>query len=156
MRFSDALSGLLLAALGAAVIAYSQTFPPMPGQSVGPSLFPSMIGGGLVIFGVMLMAPALRRGDRPWVEIEDWMRRPRMVLNFALVVGMLVVYAFVVDTLGFFLASIVFLVSLFLAFGVNRKWILPLAVIVTFAIHYAFYTLLRVPLPWGVFEGIAW
>jgi hypothetical protein len=23
-------------------------------------------------------------------------------------------------------------------------------------IHYAFYTLLRVPLPWGVLEGIAW
>jgi putative tricarboxylic transport membrane protein len=39
---------------------------------------------------------------------------------------------------------------------VPRLRIVPLALIVTFAIHYAFYTLLRVPLPWGVLEGIAW
>jgi putative tricarboxylic transport membrane protein len=29
-------------------------------------------------------------------------------------------------------------------------------VIVTLVIHYAFYSLLRVPLPWGVLERFAW
>jgi putative tricarboxylic transport membrane protein len=67
-----------------------------------------------------------------------------------------VFYALAVDWLGFFLTSLVFLVALFLAFGVARRWVLPLALGVTFAIHYGFYTVLRVPLPWGVFEGIAW
>ncbi len=42
---------------------------------------------------------------------------------------------------------------LFLAFGVARRWILPLAASVTLVIHYAFYSLLRVPLPWGVLEA---
>ncbi len=49
-----------------------------------------------------------------------------------------------------------FLAVLFVAFKVNRRRIVPLAVVVTFSIHYAFYTLLRVPLPWGLLEGIAW
>ena len=156
MRLSDALSGALAVALGATIVAYAQTFPPMPGQNVGPSLFPSVIGGGMVIFGCVLMVPAIRRRDGLRLAIEDWMYRPRMVLNFALVIGLLVFYAVAVDTLGFFITSILFLASLFLAFGVKRLWILPLAAAVTFAIHYAFYSLLRVPLPWGLFEAIAW
>ena len=32
----------------------------------------------------------------------------------------------------------------------------PLALAVTLVIHYAFYKLLKVPLPWGVLQGIAW
>ncbi len=84
------------------------------------------------------------------------MRRPRMVGNFAVVVGSLLFYALVVDRLGFFITSIVFLGVLFLAFGVSRRRIVPLALAVTLVIHYGFYTLLRVPLPWGVLEGIAW
>ena len=32
----------------------------------------------------------------------------------------------------------------------------PLAAGVTLALHFAFYTLLHVPLPWGWLEGIAW
>jgi putative tricarboxylic transport membrane protein len=41
-------------------------------------------------------------------------------------------------------------------FGVRVRWIVPLAVVVTLVIHYAFYKLLHVPLPWGVLERFAW
>jgi putative tricarboxylic transport membrane protein len=34
--------------------------------------------------------------------------------------------------------------------------VVPLAVVVTLIIHYAFYKLLRVPLPWGLLQGVAW
>jgi putative tricarboxylic transport membrane protein len=33
---------------------------------------------------------------------------------------------------------------------------LLVAFLMALAIHYAFYKLLRVPLPWGVLQGIAW
>jgi putative tricarboxylic transport membrane protein len=157
MKLHDALSGLLLLLLGVAVIAVAQTFPPVPGQAFGAALFPTLAGGGLVLFSLGLIVPALRAQSRgPWIELEDWTRRPRMILNAALVVGGLVFYALAVNSLGFFLTSFILLVALFLAFGVARRWIAPLALAVTFAIHYGFYTVLRVPLPWGVFEGIAW
>jgi len=45
---------------------------------------------------------------------------------------------------------------LFVVYGVARKWILPIAVIVTLGIHYAFYKLLKVPLPWGLLQGVAY
>jgi putative tricarboxylic transport membrane protein len=33
---------------------------------------------------------------------------------------------------------------------------LVVALATTLAFHWAFYKLLRVPLPWGVLQGIAW
>ena len=84
------------------------------------------------------------------------MRRPRMIFNLLLVFADLIFYAVAVSSLGFFITAIVFLSVLMLAFQVPRTRILPLALVVTLVIHYAFYTLLRVPLPWGVLEGVAW
>ena len=155
MKISDVLSGLLILIFGTAVVLNARTFPSMPGQSAGPSLFPTLIGGGLMLCGLALVWSGRGRGA-PWLQVDDWMRRPRMVLNFGLVFADLVFYAIAVGRLGFFLTAVIFLSVLMLAFGVSRPRIVPLALVVTIVIHYAFYSLLRVPLPWGVFEGIAW
>jgi len=32
----------------------------------------------------------------------------------------------------------------------------PIAIVMTLLIHYAFYKLLKVPLPWGLLQSIAW
>ena len=156
MKLNDALGGLVIAAFGIAIVAHARTFPSMPGQSVGPSLFPTLIGIGSILCGMLLIVSWLRRRGAPWIEVDPWVRRPRMVLNFGLVFVDLVFYALVVGRLGFFITAVIFLSVLMLAFGVPRARILPLAMAVMLAIHYAFYSLLRVPLPWGVLEGIAW
>jgi len=155
MKLNDALSGLLILIFGTAVVVNARTFPSMAGQSTGPSLFPTLIGGGLILCGVALVWSGRGRGA-PWFQADDWVRRPRMVLNFGLVFADLVFYAIAVGRLGFFLTAVIFLSVLLLAFGVRRTRIVPLALAVTMVIHYAFYSLLRVPLPWGVLEGIAW
>jgi putative tricarboxylic transport membrane protein len=169
MKLADALSGLLAALAGIAVVLHALTFPPMPGQPVGPSLFPIAIGTGLILAGAALMLAAVRgpasaarppsAGRRPlseFVEFDAWARRPRMVANVLVVIADLSFYAIAVEALGFLITSVVFLAVLFLAFGVRRARIVPLAVAVTLVIHYGFYTLLRVPLPWGVLEAVAW
>jgi putative tricarboxylic transport membrane protein len=169
MKLADALSGLLAALAGIAVVLHALTFPPMPGQPVGPSLFPIAIGTGLILAGAALMLAAVRgpaSAARPpsavrrplseFVEFDAWARRPRMVANLLVVIADLSFYAIAVEALGFLITSVVFLAVLFLAFGVRRARILPFAVAVTLVIHYGFYTLLRVPLPWGVLEAVAW
>ena len=156
MRFNDAVSGALAAALGVVLAAYSRTFPPMPGQNIGPGLFPTLIGGGLVMFGAMLALSRAKTEDRRWVVFHDWVRRPRMVLNFGLVIADLVFYAVAVDRLGFFITAMLFVSVLWLAFGVRRRLVVPMAITVTLAVHYVFYSVLRVPLPWGLLGGIAW
>jgi putative tricarboxylic transport membrane protein len=67
-----------------------------------------------------------------------------------------VLYIAVVERVGFVLTAIAYLSALFAVFRVRVRWIVPLAVVVTLAIHYAFYKLLRVPLPWGWLEPLAW
>jgi putative tricarboxylic transport membrane protein len=79
-----------------------------------------------------------------------------MVANFTLVIAALIVYALTLPFVGFFITSMVLLSVLMTAFGAPWKRAVPLAVIVTLLIHYVFYSLLRVALPWGVLEGIAW
>jgi putative tricarboxylic transport membrane protein len=156
MLFNDRLSGLFAVGLGLVVVLVARTFPPMPGQNVGPSLFPTLIGTGLIAFGAWLILAGLRRERTAWVSFAPWASRPRMVANGLLVVVALVGFIVLAQPLGFFITSILFLATLMSAFGERRAWILPIAVIATIAIHYAFYSLLRVPLPWGVFEAIAW
>jgi putative tricarboxylic transport membrane protein len=39
--------------------------------------------------------------------------------------------------------------------GASWRITLPVALIATLVIHFAFYKLLRVPLPWGVLEAFA-
>ena len=156
MRLSDRLSGLLALVVGVAVVFYTRTFPEMPGQNIGPALFPSLAGAGLAGFGLWLVMADVVSARTPLVSFDEWTSRPRMVLNFALVVGALVGYILLAEPLGFFITGLLLLSVLMFAFGARRRWILPVALIMTFAMHYAFYTLLRVALPWGVFRAIAW
>lgn len=157
MELSDRLSGLLAIALGLAVILYARTFPPMPGQDIGPALFPTLIGSGLLLFGGSIAFAALRRREPgPLLQFDPWTRRPRMVANAALVVGAMAAFIVLVTPLGFFITSTVFLSVITIALGGSRVWSVPAAVLVTVLIHYAFYSLLRVPLPWGILQGVAW
>jgi putative tricarboxylic transport membrane protein len=156
MRLSDTFSGLLLLLFGCGVAFHARTFPATPGQNIGPGLFPLLIGMGIAVAGAVLIWSGRRQDERRWLESEMWMRQPRLLFNGALVIGAVIFYALAVETTGFFIAAFVFLGALFLAFGVDRRWVVPIAAGVTLGLHLAFYSLLRVPLPWGWLEGIAW
>jgi putative tricarboxylic transport membrane protein len=155
MKLHPTLSGLLVLIVGLAIVVEARSFPAATGQSIGPAFFPSLVGTGLILCGLALIVSG-RRGPEPWIEAAEWMRRPRMIFNLLLVFADLVFYAVAVSSLGFFLTAAVFLSVLMVAFKVPPRRVVPLALAVTLIIHYAFYTLLRVPLPWGVLEGVAW
>jgi putative tricarboxylic transport membrane protein len=97
-----------------------------------------------------------RQAPAPLVTLPDWTREPRHALSFGLVVADLIFYAVAVDALGFLVTAVVFLAVLMWSFGVRPRVIGPVAVGVALAVHVGFYTVLRVPLPWGLLEGIAW
>ena len=84
------------------------------------------------------------------------MRSPRHVAAFFLVIGVNVFYILVVDRLGFIPTGVIYLGALFAAFGVRPRLNLALALALVLAIHYSFYKLLKVPLPWGLLERFAW
>jgi putative tricarboxylic transport membrane protein len=114
------------------------------------------MGAGLAACGLVFVGSGRRHRGTPVIAFDEWVGKPRMVLNGGLVIASLISYALVVDYAGFFVTAFVFLAVLLLAFGVSKRWIPLLALVVTFGLHFIFYTLLRVPLPWGWFEGMAW
>ena len=71
MKLNDAIFGLLLLVLGIAVLVVVQGYPKIPGQQVGPSLFPGLIAVVLCVCGAILLVRGWRdRAHREW-------RRPR-------------------------------------------------------------------------------
>jgi putative tricarboxylic transport membrane protein len=157
MKLNDAVFGLLLIALGAGVLIGVQGYPKIPGQPVGPALFPGLIAAGLCICGALLVLQGVRhRATQPWVVGQDWMRSPRHVLAFVVLLGSIVFYILAADTLGFLLTAPVILLALFLVLRVRPVTAVAVAVLASLVVHFAFYKLLRVPLPWGVLKGVAW
>jgi putative tricarboxylic transport membrane protein len=157
MKFNDAVSGLLLLVLGAAVLVAIQGYPKIPGQPVGPALFPGLIAAGLCIAGVLLVVRGWRqRAQQPWFAWDDWVRSPRHLLALAVLLGSIVFYVLAADKLGFLPTATLILLALFLVLRVPPARAVLIAVIAVLVVHFAFYKLLRVPLPWGVLERFAW
>jgi putative tricarboxylic transport membrane protein len=156
MRINDAIIGAILAVLGAVVLVHVQGFPTIPGQQYGPGLFPGTIAAGFLVCGVLLIVSGLRnRAGASWIEFGAWMRSPPHLWAAALVIGGVFAYIVLADVVGFLLLAPILLVVWFVALGVRWTTAIVAAVLTTLVIWYAFYKLLRVPLPWGVLTRFA-
>jgi putative tricarboxylic transport membrane protein len=157
MKLNDAVFGFILLALGAAVLVVIQAYPKIPGQPVGPALFPGLIATGICVCGAILVVHGwLARREEPWLTWDDWVRSPRHVLGFAVLVGGVAFYIVAAEFLGFLIVAPIVLLALFLVLGVRPRNAVIIAVVATLLVHFAFYKGLRVPLPWGVLKGFAW
>ena len=156
MRLPDRVTGLFLVGLGAASAYGGWQLPPVPGQPVGPNVFPLVIGTGLALCG---LAIAFGIGhsfeeEEEIVPLEGGKgpapRGKLYGLRALLPPALLLFYVLVADRLGFILTAglIVFVTST--ALGARLKLSLPLTVLAPIAIHLIFSKLLRVPLPIGL------
>jgi putative tricarboxylic transport membrane protein len=134
-----------------AILWHIQGFPAMPGQKFGPAWFPGVIAAGLGICGVLLIVAGVRQGA-PWFASPDWILRRRPFLGVTGVLGGLVFYILAADKLGFHITGIALLAFWVRILGGSWRMAAAVGVVGALAIHLSFYKLLRVPLPWGVFE----
>jgi putative tricarboxylic transport membrane protein len=169
MKVSDRFTGLILIVLGALAYYGGSLLPPVPGQQVGPDVFPMVVGGALVVCGILIalgigrtfeedekivtsetgeVADAalveLRRG---WVA--DFLQGGWKVLTPPVA---LYFYYFASEKLGFWITASVMVLVLALTQGAKPKWALALAVVAPAFVHLVFYKLLRVPLPIGLLQ----
>ena len=157
MRLPDRVTGLFLVGLGAAAAYGGWQLPPVPGQPVGPNVFPLVIGTGLALCG---LAIAFGIGhsfeeEEELIPVEGNQPKPappgRLYgLRALLPPALLLFYVAVADRLGFIITAglIVFVTST--ALGARWKLSLPLAVLAPIGVHLIFSKLLRVPLPAGL------
>lgn len=155
MRLNDAVVGAVLIALATAILFHIQAYPLIPGQNYGPALFPGLIAVGFIATGALLIVRGVKAGF-PLVQLAPWLRSPELVTNFVAVCAALVFYIAAVDALGFVPTGAILLAGLLLKFGVRLGRAALVAIVATLVIHWLFYKLLRVPLPWGILERFAW
>ena len=84
--------------------------------------------------------------------MPQWMQRQRPRRAVAMVLAGLVAYILLADALGFHITGVLILAVWMRALGASWRVTALVAVVATMAIHFAFYKVLRVPLPWGVLE----
>jgi putative tricarboxylic transport membrane protein len=156
MRLPDRVTGLFLVGLGAAAAYGGWRLPPVPGQPVGPNVFPLVIGIGLALCGLAI-AFGIGHSFEEEEEIipfeggeapapQGKLYRLRALLPPAL----LLFYVVVADRVGFILTAAIIVYVTATALGARWKLALPLAVGAPIVIHLIFSKLLRVPLPIGL------
>ena len=152
MRLSDRASGVFLIALGGAAFWGGSRLPGVPGQDVGPAVFPMVIGAGLVACGAMI---ALGVGRSFEAEEEDPTKGHSWAFGLRALVppGLLLFYVLASERLGFLLTAAAMILVGALAMGA-RPWLaVVMATVGPLVIHLAFYALLRVPLPPGILRA---
>jgi putative tricarboxylic transport membrane protein len=160
VQVSDRVSGFLLTALGAVTYYGGSLLPPVPGQQVGPSAFPMVIGAALVICGILItlgVGKSFEEAEKIVVSIDGSAQAaaPEQTLPWTQKLQVLVpplcvlLYALVSEKVGFWL-TIAIIVS-FMAWSMKAKWqhIVWLVLLAPPFMHLIFYKLLRVPLPRG-------
>ena len=159
MKINNAVSGIAVGLFGLAVYIQSGTFPSLGQQQIGPEVFPQVIAVGMMICAILLVIKGLKEkkatGER-WVELPEWAYEPRTLFGFLLILIALAFYILASEYLGFLITGFIMLMVMFLYFQVKPLVALITAIISVFVIHYLFYTVLKVPLPWGVLESFAW
>lgn len=164
MKVHDSLIGAVLLVLSLAVLWHVRAFPPVPGQPYGSALFPTLAAAGLAIASLLLVIQGvLGRRDPPAAmplegqpDAGDPPSARPALLPILIVVVTMGLYIGLVDWLGFIICGTAMLVVLLALFQVRPLYILPVALLATLVIHTGFYRLLRVPLPWGVLQPVAW
>lgn len=148
MQRSDQIGGLALGALGIATITAAARLPAIPGQPIGPAVFPTVIGAGLCLCAILVFLSV----GAPRDEAVAPASRPTLLslLRLALPVLILVAYYLAVEPLGFLLSGIALIFATALGLGGRPAGSALLAIGMTIAIHSIFSGLLRVPLPEGI------
>src|SRR5690606_2150167 len=93
VKVNNAISGGFFILLAGLVFYLTKDFRQMPGQNYGAAFFPRTIASAMALLGLILVIQTFAsRVREPLVVMGDWVRSPRHIANFALIVAVLLFY----------------------------------------------------------------
>jgi putative tricarboxylic transport membrane protein len=142
----DMTAGLLLIAIGIAVIIWAirlqvgTLLRPLPG------FFPLLVGSGIVALSIILFIRGWRGGGKAPRPYGDWQRPAIMVAGLA-------VYALILAPVGYILSTIFIAMVTLRVLGLRSWKVIGLSsVVLSVTVYFVFSRLLDVELPAGVFS----
>lgn len=162
----DLILSVLCIAGGIAVLFYSLTLPSHPGGSIGPGLFPAILGALVAIFGMWVGAFALFRlvrtesSDDPNVKTElVGSSREEPVgktvqavrwLDVTVALSAIAFYLIFAEQLGFIVSFAIIHIGLMIKFGHKVFWSIIIGCASTIILYWVFDRLLLIQLPDGI------
>jgi putative tricarboxylic transport membrane protein len=156
MHLSDRITGAFLIALGSVAAYAGSRLPPVPGQQIGPNVFPMVVGIGLVLCGALIaLGVGYRFEEQAEADLAAHSEAPAQRAWWRSLValvppGLLVFYVLAVERLGFLATAAAVVLAGALALGARLRLAVPLALVAPLGVHLVFAKLLRVPLPVGL------
>jgi len=147
---SDVVIGALLFVLAAVMFGLTFQFPEQT-VALSPTFFPRLVTLGMAGLACLLVAKAWRQPQpvkaAAGIPAAAWMRQGH-IQRIAAMVALGFVYTQVLDSLGFVIATGLFLAATVLLF-MERRWTVVLAVSVlgSSALYGTFRLIFKVPLP---------
>lgn len=154
----DLIVGAALTALAVTMVIQTQGFPRIRAMPYGPDLFPRIIAGGLILSAIGIVIEGIRSLRREPAQDEPFASSPAIYGAFAFVaVAALVAgFALLMPVMGFHIAAALVVLLAVPIFGGHVLLALLLAAVAPVVLHYVFYSLMRVVLPWGWLSPFAW
>lgn len=139
---SDRIFGILMLLLAASYTWTARGFDPgFMSDPLGPSTFPYLLGAVLAVTALyLLLRPD---ANAHWPD-------PRHLLQMALVVGVLIAYAGLLEWLGFLIATTLTVIVLGWRLGASLRTAVLTGIGVSLAVYGLFDMLLELPLPAGL------
>lgn len=110
----DFYAGLIFIFFGGLAVLLARGLPMGTAMRMGPGYFPTSVGGTLALLGAVVAARALWWSSE---AIKPWMLRPLL-----LVLGAVLVFAFLIDSLGLVPATLALILISSLGGGEFRLW----------------------------------
>jgi len=149
MRVSNTAIGLFLILFAAVVLWHVQGFPSLDNGYPGPALFPSVLAVLFIFCGIGLIIQGIRQREK-LLKFDTGTLRLLGSLNIFFVLGTIVCYIFLAETIGFLIFSFMVLLILMKWLKVKTLSSIAMSIGVTLVIYLLFAKVLLVPLPWGL------
>ena len=153
MKYFDKISSTIWLLI-AFFFIWFVTYVPMGRISVpGPGFMPFWVGVTLAILSIILLGEATVRKPSAEEQVK-FLSGEGKWLRVVFTVVPLLIFAFIVETLGFIVSTLLLIFFLF-RFISNRKWWVAITatILVTLAAHLIFRVVLKVQLPYGIFRS---
>ncbi|MBY6031248.1 tripartite tricarboxylate transporter TctB family protein [Halomonas denitrificans] len=149
----DFILGLAFMLSGCIVIYVARQYPTMASLQFGPSLFPSLIGGGFLIGGLFLSAkqvPVLKAQYAANATERDRLLPIRPLLASLLPCVMIVFYIITSEFLGAAVSLAIGIFALMLFRKASLLLSFVVSILASLIIYFIFSTYLLIPLPEGL------
>ncbi len=149
MKVADIFGGAIGILVGLFALWEGSRMPVDVVMKIGPSFFPNILGGLLILFSAILIANALRGKSKG--KIEPYRLSDKGTQRGLITLAAGIIFCIVLDPLGFIPTAIIFLTFMMLVMGKrNPLLIAVIPALITAGVWLVFEKVLALSMPAGI------